>query len=100
MTPTEIEKILLDPVSVYKRPEDVLADAVLSNGEKVEVLLSWQYNASDEAVALEEGMPGEETDVLRQILIALGRLAGPIDVEHTAPTKQHGLPRGSLSIVA
>lgn len=48
-------------------------------------------HASEEAVALEEGMPGAETDVLRRVLLALGSLTGPLDIECTGPTKQHGL---------
>ncbi len=41
-------------------------------------------------------MPGVETDQLRRVLLALGSLAGPIDVECTGPTKQHGLTRSCL----
>ena len=38
-------------------------------------------------------MPGEDNDDLRRVLIALGQLTGPIDVEHMGPTKQRGLSR-------
>jgi hypothetical protein len=43
-------------------------------------------------VATEEGMPNGNGDLLRRILIALDRLAD-VDMEHTGPTKQHGIPR-------
>ena len=44
---------------------------------------------------LEEGMPGEESEILRDTLIALEKVIGPIDSEHTGPSKQHGLTRPS-----
>lgn len=41
-------------------------------------------------------MPGDESGLLRRILVALGGLTGAIDVEHTPPSKQHGLPREAV----
>lgn len=92
----EFQKALLDPASVYAEPEALLSDERLSADEKLELLRRWEYNASEEAVALEEGMPGEDSDLLSRILVAIGKLAGPLDLEHTPPTKQHGLPRGAI----
>jgi hypothetical protein len=57
------------------------------------VLRRWEYDASEVAVAEEEGMPGTENDTLNQILLALHRLTGGVDVEHTGPTKHRPLPR-------
>lgn len=91
-----LEKALLDPGSVFGSPEAVLTEAGLSQDDKIEILRRWEYNAAEEAVALEEGMPGEESDLLRRILLALGKIAGPIDVEHTGPSKQHGLSREAV----
>lgn len=96
MADTRLERIMLDPSGVFASPEDVLSDPALSHEQKIEALLRWQYNAAEEAVALEEGMPGNDNDELRRVLLALGQLTGPIDVEHTGPTKQHGLSRSSL----
>jgi hypothetical protein len=46
-------------------------------------------------VATEEGMPDGNGDLLRRILVALDTLAD-VDVEHSGPTKQHGIPRTSV----
>ncbi|TIO05654.1 MAG: hypothetical protein E5X89_30985 [Mesorhizobium sp.] len=94
----DLEEALNDPASVFGRPEDVLARTMLSKEQKIEILGRWLYNAEEEAVALEESMPGEETDVLRQVLVALGTLTGPIDVEHCAPSKQHGRSQSSVTV--
>jgi hypothetical protein len=98
MAAIDFEEALNDPASVFGQPENVLAPTTLSKEQKIEILRRWQYNAEEAAVALEEGMPGEETDVLRQVLVALGTLAGPIDVEHRAPSKQHGQPQSSVTV--
>jgi hypothetical protein len=45
---------------------------------------------------VEEGMPGNEDTLSRRIILALQQLAGPLDLERTAPTKQHGLPRSAV----
>jgi hypothetical protein len=97
MTPAQLEKAILDPSAVFATPESVVDEQRLSKQQKIDILLRWEYNAAEEAVALEEGMPGNDTDVLRRVLIALGKLVGPIDVEHTGPTKQHGLSRSCVA---
>lgn len=94
----EFERAVLDPASAFDNPEDVVGEASLTRDQKIEILRRWEYNASEEAVALEEGMPGEETGILRRILIALGEVAGPINVDLTAPAKQHGLSRKSVGL--
>ena len=94
----KLERAMLDPCSVFAEPEDVLSDADLTREQKIAILLQWEYNASEEDVALEEGMPGEDSDDLRRVLIALGQLTGPIDVEHMGPTKQRGLSRSSVGM--
>ena len=92
----QVEMALLDPAAVFAVPEDVVGEQSLSKAQKVEILRRWEYQAAEEAVALEEGMPGDDSDLLRRILVALGELAGPIDVERTSPTKQHGLTRNAI----
>ena len=96
MTPDQIEQAMLDPAAVFDAPEAVLGDESLSKDQKIEILRRWEYNAAEEAVALEEGMPGEEGGLLRRILVALGELTGPLDLERTSPTKQHGLSRDAI----
>ena len=87
---------LSDPSDVFETPEAILEDGELTIEQKIEVLRRWEYNISEEDVALEEGMPGDETGLLRRVMIALGALTGPIDVDHTPPSKQHGLSRSSV----
>ncbi len=94
----EFEKAIDDPASAFEKPEDVLEETSLTREQKIEVLRRWEYNASEEAVALEEGMPGDESGILRRILIALGAAAGPINLELTAPMKQHGISRRAVGL--
>lgn len=97
MIPIQLKKAMLDPASIFAHPEDVLIDTRLSEEQKIETLRRWEYNVSEEAVALEEGMPGHETGLLRRVLIALGKLTGPLDLENTSPSKQHGLSRDAVT---
>lgn len=83
----------LDPGAVFKSPRDVVQRNDLSRQEKLQILRQWQYDAAEGAVALEEGMPGSEDDLPRQINLALEQLQGDIDSEHVGPTKHHGRPR-------
>lgn len=85
-----------DAFAGYARPEDVLADAALTREQKVDILLRWEYDASERAVALEEGMPGGNGDELRCVLTALRTLTGSVDVEHTGPSKQHPICRPTI----
>lgn len=96
MASIDLEKALIDPSSVFGAPEDVLANETLCKADKAEILRRWEAEASAEAVALEEGMRGEDSDLLRRILQALGQVAGPLDLDHTGPSKAHGLPRTAL----
>ena len=96
MNPEKFQKALMDPQSAFEAPEKIVTARDLTTDQKVEILRRWECNAAEEAVALEEGMPGEESNMLRRILLALGEIAGPIDVEHTAPTKNHALPRDAI----
>lgn len=92
----DMDQALLDPGSVFATPEEVLAHDALTQQQKIEILRRWEYDASDVAVAQEEGMPGDIGDVLRRILLALGQLTGGVDVERVGPSKQHGIPRSGI----
>ena len=91
-----LEQVLLDPGSVFETPEAVLARKDLADREKIEILRRWEYDASEASVALEEGMPGLETDLLRRILLALESLGCSVDPDQVGPTKQHGIPRSAV----
>ena len=58
--PFDLEQALLDPGSVFSSPKEVFAHEALTYEQKVEVLRRWEYDASEAAVAEEEGMPGAE----------------------------------------
>lgn len=95
-TPIDLDKALLDPASVFETPEAVEGCAQLSSEQRIEILRRWEYDASEGAVATEEGMPDGENDLLRRVLLALDRLAGDVDVAKTGPTKQEGLTRDAV----
>lgn len=95
-TTVDMEHALLDPGSVFATPEAVVLQDSLSKDQKIEILRRWEYDASENCVALEEGIPDGESDLLRRILLAIDQLAGSIDVEQVGPTKQHGIPRSAV----
>jgi len=97
LTQSRVAAAMEDPTSVFAAPEEVRDHPELTRDEKIEILRRWQYDAVELGVAVEEGMPGEDDGMLRRIMLALGALAGPIDVEHLSPTKQHGLPRSAVA---
>lgn len=88
----DIEKALMDPASVFAAPEDVIVHKALSNEQRVEILRRWQYDASEDAVATEEGMQTSSSDILYRILAALRQVKGDVDVESVAPSKHHAMP--------
>jgi hypothetical protein len=71
-------------------PEEILTDPRLTELERADLLCRMSYDAAEQAVASEEGMPGGDDDMQHRVLLALNRLHRGIDVDHTGPTKQHG----------
>jgi len=49
------------------------------------------YDAAEQAVTLEEGMPGPDENVPRRVLVPLSQPGRHMDVEHASPTKQRGM---------
>jgi len=88
----DLEKALLDPGAVFAAPEDVLSCEGLTRQQKAEILRRWEYDASEVSVAVEEGMSGNNGDLVRRVLLALSRVEDDVDVEHVGPSKQHGIP--------
>ncbi|MFZ1413909.1 MAG: hypothetical protein WAS73_04925 [Defluviicoccus sp.] len=74
----------------------MLAHDGLSQQQKIEILRRWEYYASEISVAVEEGMRGDNGDLLQRILLALNQLSGGVDVERVGPSKQHGIPRSAI----
>ena len=58
--------------------------------KKIEILCRWAYDATELAVADEEGMSGGEASNLHGVLNALVSITGGFDAEHTGPTKHAG----------
>ena len=54
----QFDKARANPKAVFASPQDVLGVKSFSNHEKIAILLRWEYDAKEGAVALEEGMPG------------------------------------------
>jgi len=72
---TDFEKALLNPVSVYKEPKDVLADDTLTREQKIKVLRQWEYDAKELQTADDENMPvSEQATMLHRALEALREL--------------------------
>ena len=83
----DLEQALLDPGAVFVSPEALRDHAGLTQTQKIELLRRWAYDASELAVAEEEG----EESPLARVLSVLNELTGGFDVEHSPPTKQEGV---------
>ncbi len=90
LTALDFDRFLLDPGSSFRRPEDVISDRRLRRQQKIEILCRWAYDATELAVAEEEGMSGGESSNLHRVLNALIAVTGGFDAEHTGPTKHAG----------
>ncbi len=86
----DMARALLDPDSTFDRPDALMKNKDLSTDRKIEILCRWAYDASELAVAEEEGMGGGERSQLDGVLKALHGLTGGFDVEQIAPTKHGG----------
>lgn len=53
-----LDQALLDPTSVFSRPEDVVREVDLSRLDKIRILKRWEYDARELEVADEENMGG------------------------------------------
>lgn len=80
-----LDKALLDPGSMFPGPEEVRDHPGLTCEQKIEILRRWAYDASELALAEEEGMLGGEPSQLAQILSVLDVLSDGFDVEHSPP---------------
>jgi hypothetical protein len=87
----DLDKARLDPGSVFSSPEELMDHPGLKREQKIEILRRWAYDASELAVAEEEGMAGGETSLLARVLGVLNTLTGGYDAEHSPPTKQEGV---------
>lgn len=86
----DLDKALLDPASVFETPEEVKQHDELSKEQKIDILRRWEYDASEVAVAEEEGMQGDQPLMLRRVILALEELTGGSWEKYDTPTKQDG----------
>ena len=84
----DYQKALLDPDSIFNGPEEVLEQADLTKDQQIEILRRWAYDASELAVAEEEGMVGDAPLILQRVMDALDKISGDSDAAKTGPTKQ------------
>lgn len=90
MPKIDLEMAKLDPASVFKRPQDVLACKELTREQQIDILESWAYDEREKAVAEEENMPDlamEEINILDEVLRCLIKLGVKHD-EHSTDTKE------------
>lgn len=78
----DFDQAMLNPESVFADPKDVVACDDLSQEQKVAILRQWEYDAREMAVAEEENMPGNESDLLDRVIKALHALGAKVDIEH------------------
>ncbi len=84
----DVKKAMLNPTSVFKDPEEVVASDELNLVQKIEILRRWEYDARQLEVAEEEaGMAVRRPDMFARVLEALNTLGVELDTEHTPPTK-------------
>ncbi len=83
-----VKKAMLDPTSVFKDPEEVVASDELNRDQKIEILHRWEYDARELEVAEEEaGMLVRRPEMFDLVVQALHTLGAERDTEHTPPTK-------------
>ena len=84
----DVKKAMLDPTSVFKDPEEVVASDELNRNQKIEILRRWEYDARQLEVAEEEaGMAVRHPDMFDRVVQALHTLSAERDTEHSPPTK-------------
>jgi len=87
----DYEQARLDPGAVFGTPEALRDLGGLLREQKIDILRRWAYDAAELNVAEEEGMQDGESACAADILVVLDTLIGGYDVEHTPPTRQHGV---------
>lgn len=89
--PHWLDKAMLNPGAIFSSPSQVADNPELSLAEKLKILRSWEYDAMEISVSLEEGMRGAEEEWLPFILQAILKLNPEFCPNATSPTKHHAL---------
>ncbi|WP_339747655.1 hypothetical protein [uncultured Maricaulis sp.] len=77
--PFNYNKALDNPALAFETPEDVLAQAGLSDAQRIEILRRWSFDATEIADAEGEGMQGDKPLLERRVALALETLTGGSD---------------------
>lgn len=83
----DLDQALSSPTSAFRGPEDVVEHPTLTRAQKIEILRRWVYDATQLAVAENEGMGGGEAAEIDVVMAALDRVKAACSVEHTASTE-------------
>jgi hypothetical protein len=90
---SDIDDVLFNPKRYLNHPSEVLSIIELDDDQKIALLLNWEYDLKQEAVAEEENMTGisDIADHLQAIKATLMKLGVISDLSHTATTKSGGI---------
>lgn len=74
------------PSSQYDHPSDVVAEPLMTRGEKIGTLNRWRQQVAEELAASDEGMPTQRTSGRHHALIgAIDAALGELNVAGGAP---------------
>ena len=73
-TAKDYDKALLDPSKVFDSPAEIVRSDGLTVTQKLEVLKSWELDATNLSVAQEENMTGGEPSRLDEVRAAIDKL--------------------------
>jgi hypothetical protein len=79
-----VEDAKRDPAKIYPNPSDVLRDRRLSDGDRLEILESWERDARALSVAADEAMQGGEPNRLQEVIEARKLAEKRAGTEHEA----------------
>lgn len=80
-TAKDFDRALVNPASVFDRPEDIVTSDAMTTEQKLEVLKRWEVDALNLSVATEENMAGGEPSRLEEVRSAIDVLAEAADAE-------------------
>ena len=71
MSEVNLERALNDPADLFESPDAVVYHPTLTREQKIQILNSWQLDASRLEASEGEGMAGEDAPMLHRVRIAL-----------------------------
>jgi hypothetical protein len=70
----KFEQALVNPASVFAKPNEVVSTPALSREQKIDVLRRWEYDARMLQMGNQEGQVDESDELLAEILESLHEL--------------------------